>query len=85
MRNSVIRPVYFSGVSTGAYVAHSLDVSTGGFCVLTDLDMVPGQMVRIFSSTLWPEPMEAVAVWKISDPVDGTRVGFRLSQTDRHC
>lgn len=81
-RESIIRAVYFSGVPSGAYMACSLDVSNGGFCVLTDLNMIPGQTVKVFSSALWSEPREAVAVWRTSDQVNGDTVGFRFCQPD---
>jgi len=77
-RRLVIRPVYFSGIVTGAYTALTLDSSSSGLCVLTDLNVAPGQNVTLVSRSLWSEPVSAVAVWKSGDMVDGYRVGFRI-------
>ena len=77
-RDKMVRPVFVEGMKVGTYSALSLDVSECGLCMVTNIDLKPGDAITIYSKDLWKEPMKAVAVWSAHVVSQSNRVGLSL-------
>lgn len=79
-RVKAVRPVYVEGFEEGTYSAISLDFSKGGLCMVTNLDLQPGQTFKLYSDHLWwKETVDAKAVWRKPVVAQSNKVGFSLS------
>jgi len=75
-RDRMVRPVYIEGRQHGTYSALSIDVSECGLCLVTNVDINPGDTLTVYSKHIWPEPRTAVAVWKTRVVSESSRVGL---------
>ena len=77
-RTKVAKELHVLGEDRGHYTAVTVDVSDCGVCMVTNRNVTPGQMVRIYSEELWPVPVKAKAVWKAHLACETSRVGLAI-------
>lgn len=78
-RTAIVKPVYFEGEDAARDFAISVNSSRSGICIITSLDVIPGQEMTVHSKFLWPDPREATAVWSSRLSPRVSRIGFALS------
>jgi len=73
-----MKPVYFAGEETAKNFAVSVNISRSGICVITSLEVNPGQEVTVYSKFLWPDTIKAITAWSRNLGPGVNKVGFVL-------
>lgn len=77
-RIAIVKPVYFEGEDAAKDFAISVNLSKSGICLITSLDVIPGQEMTVYSKFLWPGPKRAIAAWSSRLSPRVSRAGFTL-------
>lgn len=65
------------GVDSSDYTAISINYSKCGVGIITNLDLSPGDSLKVSCDRLWPEPMDAIVIWV--NPISPTHKKTGLS------
>jgi hypothetical protein len=76
-RTIAFKPVIVFGIN-GSYSAISMNYSRSGLAMITNLDVSPGDSLKISCESFWREPKEAVVVWESRISKSSKKVGLSL-------
>ena len=80
-RSHIMKPVYFFEEEIAKNFAVSINLSRSGMCIITSLEVTPGQEVTVYSKFLWPDPRKAIATWSRNLGPGVNKAGFTLCPT----
>jgi hypothetical protein len=76
-RIKAFSPIDVYGINK-PYSAISLNYSKGGLGMITNLDVSPGDSLKISCNHFWSEPKSAVVVWVKKINMTSKRVGLEI-------
>jgi hypothetical protein len=76
-RTVAFKPINVYGID-GSYSAISMNYSKCGLAMITNLDVSPGDSLRVSCESFWEKPRNAVVIWENQISNSSKKVGLSL-------